>query len=202
MAINESGTAVDGGYSRIWIVCVMPNRVLTAFYDQMSSGKWEDFPKRTVNCGNINKPKWIDLKKAMKETKFGRGAWMHSFWRDWLLFNGEFGSLSNAVRLLKGEIQCIPKKEPEKNPVIEEVVKKVEQMSGLVDDERGFEVISGRKWVRIDYSSSGWLMVDKESGDIYGILGYLKVNLNDKVGNVFNLSARDIIQKVSPFLLK
>ena len=139
----------------------------------------------------------------MQKTKYGRGAWMHNFSRDWLLFNGEWGSLSNVVRLFKGEIQCIPKKEPEKSPVIEEVVKKANQMSSLIGDERDFQVISGRKWLRIDYySGGGWLMVDKESGDIYSILGYLKVNLNDKVGNVFNLSARDIIQKVSPFLLK
>ena len=34
IAINESGTALHGGDSRIWIVCVMPNNELTAFYDE------------------------------------------------------------------------------------------------------------------------------------------------------------------------
>ena len=94
-------------------------------------------------------------------------------------------------------------KKIEENPITEEALNKAEQMSDLIDDERNFQVVSGRKWVRTDhFSGGGWLMIDKESGDIYGTLGHLKVNLNDKVGNIFKLSTHDIMQRVSPFLLK
>lgn len=44
--------------------------------------KGEAFPQKTVNCGNIKKPKWIDMKNAMQKTKYGRGAWMHGLRED------------------------------------------------------------------------------------------------------------------------
>ena len=190
LAINESGTSLHGGASRIWIVCVMPDHTLAALYDEMHSGKWGSFPQKTVGCGNVKKPKWTDLKNAMQSTKYGSGVWMHIFSRYWLIFNGEWGSLSSAMKLFKGEIPELPKKKMEKNDIIKEVIDKARKMSSIIDHEGEFKVIPGRKWIRIDYySGGGRLMVDKKSGDIYEIRGYLKVDIKRKVGNVFKLSA-------------
>lgn len=203
LAINESGTALHGGNSIVWIVCIGPDQEILALLDILYDGNWETFPQGTVACGYAKKPSWVDLRAALQRTKYGQGASMHGFRRDWVLFNGEWGSLTNAVKLIKGDLQCVPNKEIREDPVTQEVKRKAAEMSSIISERRDFSVEVGRKWIRIDYySGGGWLMVDVKSGDVYKTRGYLQVDLRKKVGNVFALSARDIIQKVSPFLLE
>lgn len=49
-----------------------------------------------------------------------------------------------------------------------------------------------RKYINIDKGTSGWLMVEKATGDVYGISGYGVPNKGRRYGNIDNLAAEQL----------
>ena len=85
--------------------------------------------------------------------------------------------------------------------VIETVMSKIEEIKALT--KKAYVVKPGHRWIKLDKErEGGWIMVNAHTGDIHRLLGYGKVNPDDCVGNVFRLSAREIILAVDPFMEK
>ncbi len=63
---------------------------------------------------------------------------------------------------------------------------------GGLTDQYKIKSIEKKKYINIDFGSSGGFMVNKETSEVFNIKGYGKINKKKCYGSIFNLDGRKL----------